>query len=137
MLTVECFKMLCMDCWFFHHPAVIGAHKVGDLAEAFGRSPSGNTPILSTLDSIYEAYKPVLNQGVPVLLLIISDGEPSDGSIGDLEWKLREKHRDLHVSFIEANDNEEEMCFMDGLDSRVTTAMTTASSASACYRRDA
>jgi len=69
------------------------------------------------------AYEGDLAAGRRVLIIVITDGEPSDGSPDDLYGVLNSvlsKHKpNLYISFTECNDNEEEMAYLDGWDQRL------------------
>ena len=93
--------------------------QTSDLATHFSTAPSGATPLIGALKSIFDEYSPICEAGYHVLLLVVTDGEPSDGTVLELKSRLSHKPRDFHISFIECNDNEEEMAWMDSLDGQV------------------
>jgi hypothetical protein len=103
-----------LDVWFMNRPSIYNVMKIDDLASSFNTPPGGNTPLIKTLNTLFRTYDQYTSEHI--LLLVISDGEPSDGSVNDLFRCLKNKHPLFHVSFIECNDNEEEMAFMDSLD---------------------
>jgi len=110
------------DVWFLNRGKVLGVNKPNDLQAVFNAGPYNGTPLVSTLSNIFNTYSNLTNQGIPVLTLVLSDGEPSGSineTIDNLYSTLYNKPREHHVSFIECNDNEEEMIWMDALDGRV------------------
>eukprot|EP01106_Pelomyxa_sp_JSP_P016562 TRINITY_DN623_c0_g2_i1.p2 TRINITY_DN623_c0_g2~~TRINITY_DN623_c0_g2_i1.p2 ORF type:complete len:151 (+),score=51.66 TRINITY_DN623_c0_g2_i1:100-552(+) len=55
-----------------------------------------------------------------VLLILVTDGEPSDGSYSALFSTLKnERPANFYVSFVECNDNEEEMDYLTGWDTKL------------------
>jgi hypothetical protein len=109
------------DVWFLNRGKVLNVTKPADLEQPFNTQPAGGTPLISSFRSIFNTYDALARKGTHVLILALSDGEPSssDGTIGDLVYALTNKHRLFHVSFIQCSDNEDEMAFMDTLDGRV------------------
>ena len=87
------------------------------LAPLFVSRPAGGTPMISTLRRLFEVYG---SQPRRVLVIFVTDGEPSDGSIDDL-FRLLQRGRpdNVHVSLAECNDNEEEMAYLDGWDNQL------------------
>jgi len=109
------------DVWFLNRGKVLNVSKPSDLEAMFMNPPSGGTPLNSTLNNIFSTYSNLTSNSVHVLLLVLSDGEPSDvnGNINVLINSLNNKPSLFHVSLIECNDNEEEMAFMDSLDGKI------------------
>jgi len=109
------------DVWFLNRGKVLNVSKPSDLEAMFMNPPSSGTPLNGTLNTIFNTYSNLTNNSIHVLLLTLSDGEPSDvnGNINVLVNTLNAKPPLFHVSLIECNDNEEEMAFMDSLDGKV------------------
>jgi len=109
------------DVWFLNRGKVLNVSKPSDLEAMFMNPPSSGTPLNTTLNNIFNTYSNLTNNSVHVLVLTLSDGEPSDvnGNINILINTLNAKPPLFHVSLIECNDNEEEMAFMDSLDGKV------------------
>lgn len=111
-----------LDAHFLNRPSVRDARSRAQLAPAFAAPPSGGTPLLSRISALASMYASDLASS-RVLLLVITDGEPSDGSPDDLflclQRVLRTHSPRLFVSFAECNDNEEEMAYLDGWDRRL------------------
>ena len=108
-----------LDVWFLNRDPVRNVTEMSQLADSFSTRPNGGTPLISTFNAIFETYEPYVIRGIHVLILSVGDGEPSDGSINHLVMCLQGKHKYFHVSFIECNDNEREMEFMDSLDGQI------------------
>ena len=86
------------------------------LAPLFAQPPRGGTPMISMFRKMYNLYA---NEPGRVLLILVTDGEPSDGSYNDLFNVLNNKPANFYVSFVECNDNEEEMDYLTGWDTRL------------------
>ena len=112
-----------VDMHFLNRPAVMDVRSRVQMQPAFVQGPGGGTPLLRAIRSLGEAYSGDLSAGGRVLFLVITDGEPSDGSPSDLfrvlDTTLRRYLPHLFVSFAECNDNEEEMAYLDGWDRRL------------------
>lgn len=107
-----------IDIYFFNRPKLSSVTTMMGLQATFANPPNGSTPLLGTLRQIYRDKKN-LAQAMQLLIVIISDGEPSDGSTEDLYYVLNEKSPNVHVSFAECTDREETMAYLDRLDGRV------------------
>ena len=108
------------DCYFLNRPPVLGATSPEALAPAFNFAPpQGGTPLIGTLSRIFGAYQAEAEAGRRVIVVVITDGEPSDGSPDNLFALLRARHQNVHISLAECNDNEEEMSWLDGWDQRL------------------
>lgn len=109
-----------LDVHFLNRPSFLGVNCKEALAPAFQDRPKGGTPLCSAIPRVLSHYEAVCAQS-RVLLIIITDGEPSDGSADDLFYVLQRELRrpNLHVSMCECNDNEEEMAYLDTFDNRL------------------
>lgn len=108
-----------LDVWFLNRAPVRNVTEMGQLAASFSSGPTGGTPLISTFNAIFATYRPFVERGIHVLILSVGDGEPSDGTIQTLAYCWQTKHKYFHISFIECNDNEREMEFMDSLDGQI------------------
>lgn len=104
-----------LDIYFLNRPKICNVTNVGGLQNAFNIPPNGGTPLIGAINQIY--YD---KQNVPpnknVLLVVITDGEPTDGSRNDLYNTLINKRPNVHVSFAECTDNAEDMEYLDAWD---------------------
>lgn len=112
-----------LDVHFLNRGSLMGVTRRDQLTSAFAARPAGGTPLISKLTSIFRSAADECALGRRVLVIVITDGEPSDGSPDDLyamlNTYLRRMSPNLHVSFAECNDNEEEMAYLDGWDNRL------------------
>ena len=115
------------DVHFLNRQSTLNVTDRLQLGSSFGSRPAGGTPLCGKLQQIFSQYSDYLKQGHRVLVLVITDGEPSDGGVEDLFRVLNGALRNgefgnndkLFVSFAECNDNEEEMAYLDGWDQRL------------------
>ena len=83
------------------------------LKDCFVHPPRHGTPLIGSLRGIFNKYRPEAAAGHRVLVVVITDGEPSDGTVQSLFNLLQyERHNNIHVSLAECNDNEEEMAYL-------------------------
>ena len=110
-----------VDCYFLNRPPVLGVCAPEQVAPAFNYSPpQGGTPLIRALQQIFATYGPEAEAGRRVIVVVITDGEPSDGSPEQLFAVLQQqRHQNIHVSIAECNDNEDEMAYLDGWDKRL------------------
>lgn len=98
-----------------------GADSVTDvtsLGSLFQSAPSGGTPLYQALSSIYNELKQVPDS-INVLICVFSDGEASDCTRGDFENLLWRKRKNVHISFADCTDEEDEMAWLDGFNNRI------------------
>ena len=114
-----------MDAYFLNRGKHLNVSDRSQIAPFFSQGPRGGTPLCGSLRRIFDAYQADMQAGRRVLVIVITDGEPSDGGVDDL-FSLMEsalkygRNKDkLFVSFAECNDNEEEMAYLDGWDTRL------------------
>lgn len=109
-----------LDIYFLNRPEVHGVNNVGGLQNIFNNPPNGSTPLIAALNRIFlDKFKHLnLNQ---LLIIVITDGEPTDGSRSDLFNTLRfiTDNGKVHVSFAECTDNAEDMEYLDTWDGQI------------------
>lgn len=85
-----------LDAHFLNRAPVLNVSNRAQLAPAFAAPPAGGTPLLRLVRSLAEMYG---STGARTLLLVITDGEPSDGSPDDLfrllQDTLTRRYRDF------------------------------------------
>jgi hypothetical protein len=109
-----------LDVFFLNRPSLLGVTDHAQIAPAFVAPPRGGTPVIGALRGIFERYSGAAAAGQRVLVVVITDGEPSDGSVNDLFNLLKfKRHPNIHVSLAEMSDDEETMRFLDGWDTRL------------------
>jgi len=87
------------------------------LQQTFSKAPNSRTPLIGTIRRIYRDYIRSRNNlnDKQLLIIVITDGEPSDGTHRDLFDTLTSvtKVGNVHMSFAECTDNEEDMEYLD------------------------
>ena len=105
-----------LDLYFLNRGIYPNVTTQTGLYELFKADPSGRTPLLSTIRKIYRDKSDCTKQ---VLIIVVTDGEPSDGSLNELSQVLRNKKSNFHISFAECTDDKEAMEFLDRLDNSI------------------
>jgi hypothetical protein len=103
-----------LDIYFFNRPNLVNVTSMNGLQASFASAPNGGTPLITTLNRVYRD-KAVINKQY-LLIVVITDGEPSDGSREDLYRVLVNKGGNVHVSFAECTDNPADMEYLDDWD---------------------
>ena len=108
-----------VDVYFLDRPGMSGVTSAQQLAPAFATGPRGGTPIIGALSRIFRQYA-ALAATRRVLVVVITDGEPSDGTTRQLFNVLAtQRHPNIHVSLAEMSDDEATMRFLDGWDQQL------------------
>ena len=101
-----------LDLYFLKRPTVRNVTSAQGLQAVFQQPPDEmGTPLISALRRVYDEKRG--HRGL--LIVVITDGEPNDGSRDDLRRTLLAKPSDCHVSFAEATDNEDDMQYLDAM----------------------
>jgi len=110
-----------LDIYFFNRPMLqsVNLNNMGGLQQTFNNLPAGGTPLCGTLTRIFNDKGANLAPGRSLLVVCITDGEPSDGSRQDLFNVLNNKSSNIHVSLAECTDNAEDMEYLDSWDGRI------------------
>ena len=104
-----------LDIYFLNRAGVTGVKDVSGLQSVFSALPMGSTPLISAISRII-VNTPPPPVGSFVLLIVVTDGEPTDGSRMDLFNVLQNKPSYFHISFAECTDNAEDMEYLDQWD---------------------
>lgn len=107
-----------LDIYFFNRPTLHNVVDLAGLQNTFTDLPNGPTPLITTIRKIYQD-KANLPDERQLLIVVITDGEPTDGYHDDLFNVLYNKKPNVHVSFAECTDREEEMEYLDRWDGRI------------------
>ena len=101
-----------LDLYFLKRPTVRNVTSVQGLQSVFQQPPDEmGTPLISALRRVYHEKQG--HRGL--LIVVITDGEPNDGTRDDLRRTLLAKPSDCHISFAEATDNEDDMQYLDAM----------------------
>lgn len=107
-----------LDIYFFNRPKLEKVTSEQGLQQAFSSGPSGGTPLIGTLRKIYRD-KNNLPRGKQLLIVVITDGEQSDGNNEELEDVLRNKGKNVHISMAECTSDESQMDHLDEFDGKI------------------
>ena len=107
-----------LDIYFLNRPEIRGVTTPAGLQGVFSLPPNGLTPLIGALRRIYEDKKHIPSD-LNLLIVVITDGEPTDGTRADLYNALYYKRSNVHVSFAECTDNAEDMEYLDQWDGRI------------------
>ena len=92
------------------------------LQPLFADQPNNGTPLGGALQRLFQAGQHLRAQGRHQLIVVATDGEPSDCSSQDLYRIIAGGiNQYVHVSAVEFTDNEETMAYMDGWNSSLAT----------------
>jgi len=103
-----------MDIHFLNRPTYFGVKDVNIVSKCFQSNPSGCTPLITKLNEIKENYK---NTNRDILLIVATDGEPSDGNTEQLTYVLSEmvKMR-FNISFLACTNDERAVKYLQVID---------------------
>jgi len=105
-----------LDIHFLNRPTLEHISAVTGLQNAFGVIPVGGTPLVGKISSIINTYQQKISRSQQLLLIVITDGEPTDGTRNDLFNVLVNKKDNIHISFAECTDQAEDMEYLDAWD---------------------
>jgi hypothetical protein len=88
---------------FLNRPGLLNVTDQAQIIPLFAHGPAGGTPMISALRRLFAQYAASPSR---VLLIFVTDGEPSDGSYSQLFTTLQGLPANMYLSFVECNDNE-------------------------------
>lgn len=104
-----------VDVHFMNREGVQGVRDPSQLQRCFEAPPRGGTPMIGSLQCMFQMY----SSHPKVLLILVTDGEPSDGDYNQLFYCINQMPRNIYLSMVECNDNEEEMDYLTGWDTKL------------------
>jgi len=107
-----------LDVHFLNRPPVYRVTETSALAGVFASPPGGGTPLRGALQKIY-AEAASIPDSRNVLIVVLTDGEPSDCSRDGFYQVLMAKRRNIHLSFAELTDQPDDMEWLDAFDNKV------------------
>ena len=107
-----------LDIYFLNREKKCRVNSTTGLQSAFSALPNGGTPLIGTLRQIYNDKQKYITSDKKLLIIVVTDGEPTDGTRNDLYNTLVDVTRsgNVHVSFAECTDNAEDMEYLDAWD---------------------
>lgn len=104
-----------LDIYFLNRPTIANVTNVSGLQNTFNTPPNGGTPLIGALNRIYYDKRDIPSNK-NLLVICITDGEPTDGTRNDLYNTLVNKRSNVHISLAECTDNAEDMEYLDAWD---------------------
>jgi hypothetical protein len=108
-----------LDLYFLNRGVVKGVKSAAGLQDIFSTLPTGSTPLNGALNRIYSDYRQLPPNRKYLLIVVVTDGVPSDGTKEKLAATIRAKPSFAHVSFAECTDRPEDMEWLDELDKNI------------------
>jgi hypothetical protein len=101
-----------LDIYFLNRRLIRNVTDTTKLQAAFSSDPKGGTPLITKIQKICRT-RSTLPDERQLLIVVITDGEPTDGDHRDLFNVLNYKPANVHISFAECTDREEDMAYLD------------------------
>jgi hypothetical protein len=119
-----------LDLYFLNRPKLTNVTSVAGLQNTFSQIPAGATPLSAALNQIYWDKINIVSNTRQLLIVVITDGQPTDGSYDGSPTEYSREllydtlsrityGRNIHVSFAECTDNPENMEYLDAWDGRI------------------
>lgn len=107
-----------LDIYFLNRGTYPGVKDMSGMGPIFAATPDDyqRTPLISTMNKIYDDKS---GSGRQVLVVIVTDGHPSDGSLHQLKRCFQNKPSNFHISMAECTDERETMRFLDEWDREI------------------
>jgi len=106
-----------LDIHFLNRAPLLNVTNTTGLQNVFNIAPDGDTPLIGAIWQLYRE-KNSKRRDKELLIIVITDGEPTDASRQDLYNILVNITNDniTHVSFAECTDQSDDMEYLDGWD---------------------
>jgi hypothetical protein len=107
-----------IDIYFLNRQPLLGVTDLTIVDRAFQTSPSGYTPLVSNLDDIFKSNLPRLRHNQKLLVIIATDGEPTDddgnSNVPELERLMlnRRPPDTIYISFLVCTDDEDSVAYL-------------------------
>lgn len=113
-----------IDLHFFGRNNIDNITSLDGMQQVFAADPTSGTPLIGTVRDICRRYSPRATADKPVLLIVITDGKPSDGDGEEEHWDFYNivktrggtNNNNIHISFAECTDCERDMEYLDRWD---------------------
>ncbi len=108
------FNPIGIDIHFLNRPTYFGVNDVRVIENSFSYNPSGCTPLITKLNEIKTQYSKTERN---ILLIIATDGEPSDGDCNTLEKLLDDIIKlKFNVTFLACTNDKNAIKYLDEID---------------------
>jgi hypothetical protein len=108
------------DVYFLNRPVVRNIRSTDQLMPYFQSRPAGFTPLTRVLKNVLNDNSAHFLQEGKLLIVIITDGEPTDENgkvdIRDFKRALKDRHRNVYTTIVSATDDYTTMKYLDDWD---------------------
>ena len=110
-----------LDIYFLNRPYLLNQTDTTGLQQVFSSPPNGNTPLKAALTQIYNRKIKTLADDKTLLIVTITDGQPSDCSPTQLYNIISGMTAGgrCHVSIADCTDDEEATAYLDNWNRRI------------------
>jgi hypothetical protein len=113
------FDPIGMDVHFLNRNTLTNVRDINTLVPHFRSSPAGGTPLVTKLNEISRMYQTADYYRISKLLIIATDGEPSDDEHNYPGFKniMRQLvEQGYHIAFLVCTDNEDQIAYLNDID---------------------
>jgi hypothetical protein len=108
------------DAYFLNRPVVKNIRSISQLMPYFQSRPNGFTPLTRVLKNVLNDNCSHFVQEGKLLIVIITDGEPTDEhgkvDVRDFKRALKDRHRNVYTTIVSATDDDTTMKYLDDWD---------------------
>lgn len=113
------FDPIGMDVHFLNRTPIMNLRDINKLVPYFRNAPTGGTPLVTKLNEISRMYQSGPAMRISKLLIIATDGEPSDDDpqYPGLKTVMRQLvEQGYHIAFLICTDNESQVAYINDID---------------------
>ncbi|CEP02732.1 unnamed protein product (mitochondrion) [Plasmodiophora brassicae] len=117
-----CFDENGVDVYFLNRAPCYNVRSAAQVAEAFRTGPTGFTPLTAAVQLILRQKIQALGESKPVLLVIATDGAPTDRQGNDdvrgFQQCIKTLPKNVYVSFLACTDNDDDVAYLNKMDGK-------------------
>ncbi len=113
------FDPLGMDVHFLNRKGITDVRDINKLVTHLRNAPNGGTPLITKLNELSQMYQTAKYSRISKLLIIATDGEPSDDEAhypGFKNIMSRLVEQGFHIAFLVCTDNERQVAYLNDID---------------------
>ncbi|XXQ31713.1 VWFA domain-containing protein [Plasmodiophora brassicae] len=111
-----------VDVYFLNRAPCYNVRSSAQVAEAFRAGPNGFTPLTAAVQLVLQQKAHVLRENKPILLVIATDGAPTDREGNDdvrgFQQCIKALPKNVYVSFLACTDNDDEVAYLNKMDGK-------------------
>jgi hypothetical protein len=111
------------DIYFLNRPPCRNITNADQLTDIFHNKPSGYTPLSRVLGSVLNENSNVYLGENKLLIIIVTDGEPTDDhgrvSISEFRKTLTNRHKNVYTTIVSCTDDDKTMDYLDNWDKNI------------------